>query len=101
MATNVVVPAPPKGSSTIQFADPLFSQVQVGCHLFVAFVVGIHPVLSVLVGELPGTWAGSRLLICPVFSITLSHGLPHTSHAFGLVPAKIQGSIKSGGNVAK
>ena len=78
---------------------PSFLQVQVGRHLLVALVVGFHPVLSVLVGLLFGAWAGSLLLTWPVFSTIRSHGAPHISQAFGLVPANMQGSISFGGKV--
>src|SRR5690606_42055461 len=37
----------------------------------------------------------------PTFSFTGTHGAPQCGHAFSGAPAKMHGSIRSGGNTAK
>src|SRR5690606_872908 len=104
-ATRPVVPLPKNGSRTMPRPLPsLPSHWQVGFHPAVILST-IYPVLNTLVFPCRPC-ALCILLLWAIFigsprSVILTHGAPQCGHAFSGEPARIHGSIRSGGNTAK
>src|SRR5690606_1932439 len=104
-ATRPVVPEAKDGSRTMPRPLPsLPSHWQVGFHPVVILSI-IYPVLNTLVFPCRPC-ALCILLLWAIFmgsprSVILTHGAPQCGHAFSGDPAKMHGSIRSGGNTAK
>src|SRR5512146_2593751 len=98
------------GSNTTDRADPVASgHRHDGSHpsvsmLFTPRGVAPHPFDTSMPFRPPlASFAGSRtsLWATNVPATTRRHGAPHTSHARCELPARMHGSIRDGGNVAK